>query len=72
MKVISKLFNFGVSAVMLMSMSSCAEETFDVANTPFAQPGDRAETIEVSLSHHTDKPQNIGRPLVNEITSRAG
>ncbi|MDE6343410.1 MAG: DUF4906 domain-containing protein, partial [Muribaculaceae bacterium] len=72
MKVISKLFNFGVSAVMLMSMSSCAEETFDVANTPFAQPGDRAETIEVSLRLHTDKPQNIGRPLVNEITSRAG
>ena len=72
MNLSKRFLNFGFSAVVALAVSSCSEDTFDVANTPFAQPGDRAETIEVSLHLHTDKPQNIGRPLVNEITSRAG
>ncbi|MDE5935535.1 MAG: DUF4906 domain-containing protein [Muribaculaceae bacterium] len=72
MTLINKFLNFGFSAVVALAVSSCAEETFDVANTPFAQPGDRAETFEVPLRLHTDKPSTIGKPLVNEITSRAG
>ena len=53
-------------------MVSCADTEFeDVTDAPFAQPGDRAETIEVPLRLHTDKPSVIGKPLVNEVYSRA-
>ena len=67
----NRIFNWGISAVMALSMVSCAESDFDATDVPFGQPGDRAETIEVPLRLHTDKPSVIGKPLVNDVYSRA-
>ena len=70
--MLKKFFNFGISVVAALAMVSCADTEFeDVTDAPFAQPGDRAETIEVPLRLHTDKPSVIGKPLVNEVYSRA-
>ncbi len=71
MRMFNRIFNFGFSAVMALSMVSCTETEFDSTDVPFGQPGDRAETIEVPLRLHTDKPSVIGKPLVNDVYSRA-
>ena len=71
MRMFNRIFNFGFSAVMALSMVSCVESDFDSTDVPFGQPGDRAETIEVPLRLHTDKPSVIGKPLVNDVYSRA-
>ena len=67
----NRIFNWGISVVAALSMVSCTETEFDATDVPFGQLGDRAETIEVPLRLHTDKPSVIGKPLVNDVYSRA-
>ena len=67
----NRIFNWGISVVAALSMVSCTETEFDSTDVPFGQLGDRAETIEVPLRLHTDKPSVIGKPLVNDVYSRA-
>ena len=72
MKLINKFLNFGFAMMLTLSVASCADDAFvPDPDDPFAQPGDRAATIEVPLRLHADKPQVIGKPLVNDIVSRA-
>ncbi|WP_302354542.1 hypothetical protein, partial [uncultured Duncaniella sp.] len=71
MKTIDKFLNFLISLLLLPVMMSCSDTDLDVSDAPFAQPGDRAATIEVPLRLHADAPSVIGKPLVNDIVSRA-
>ncbi|WP_286085373.1 hypothetical protein, partial [Duncaniella freteri] len=71
MKTIDKFINFWISLLLLPVMMSCSDTDLDVSDAPFAQPGDRAATIEVPLRLHADAPSVIGKPLVNDIVSRA-
>ncbi|WP_394349350.1 fimbrial protein, partial [Heminiphilus faecis] len=71
MAVFAKLINISATALLLMT-ASCSDERFnDTIIDTDALPGDRAETFEVPLRLHTDKPTLIGKPLVNDIPSRA-
>ncbi len=72
MKLIDSFLNFGFAAMLTLVAASCADDAFvPDPDDPFAQPGDRAATIEVPLRLHTDRPEIIGKPLVNDIVSRA-
>ena len=56
MAVFAKLINISATALLLMT-ASCSDERFnDTIIDPDALPGDRAETFEVPLRLHTDKP----------------
>ncbi|WP_303644966.1 fimbrial protein, partial [uncultured Muribaculum sp.] len=69
-----KLFShIAMFAAGMLALASCSDESIveiDV-DDPFVQPGDRAATIEVPLRFHVEKPSLIGKPLVNDIPSRA-
>ena len=56
MKTIDKFLNFLISLLLLPVMMSCSDTDLDVSDAPFAQPGDRAATIEVPLRLHADAP----------------
>ncbi len=72
MKLINKFLNIGFAAMLVLAAASCSDDAFvPDPDDPFAQPGDRAATIEVPLRLHTDRPEVIGKPLVNDIVSRA-
>ena len=60
-------------AAGMLALASCSDESIgDIdVDDPFVQPGDRAATIEVPLRFHVEKPSLIGKPLVNDIPSRA-
>ncbi len=72
MRLIDSFLNLGFAAMLTLAAASCADDAFvPDPDDPFSQPGDRAATIEVPLRLHTDKPEIIGKPLVNDIVSRA-
>ncbi len=61
------------AAAFILVAASCSDNSLtDTADAPYAQPGDRAETFEVPLRLHPERPATVGKPLVNDITSRAG
>ena len=66
------IINTTAAAFMLVAASCSDNSLTDTANAPYAQPGDRAETFEVPLRLHPERPATVGKPLVNDITSRAG
>ena len=68
MKIFTKLLSHTLPLILL---SACAEADLDCDSTPGALPGDRAATIEVPLRLHTGAPVTVGKPLVNDIPSRA-
>ncbi len=68
MKIFTKLLSRTLPLILL---SACAEADFDCDSAPEALPGDRAATIEVPLRLHTGAPVLVGKPLVNDIPSRA-
>ncbi len=73
MRLINSFLNLGFAAMLTLSAASCGDDAFvPDPDDPFVQPGDRAATIEVPLRLHTDRPEIIGKPLVNDIVSRAG
>ena len=70
---IMKLFShIAMFAAGMLALASCSDESIgDIdVDDPFVQPGDRAATIEVPLRFHVEKPSLIGKPLVNDISSR--
>ncbi len=68
MRILSKLIQISASALLL---SACAETDLNTESSSVALPGDRAATIEVPLRLHTGTPVTVGKPLVNDIPSRA-
>ena len=61
-----------VLGALVLALSSCSDDRFaDNADACMVLPGDRAATIEVPLRLHADAPSVIGKPLVNDIVSRA-
>ncbi|MBJ2161896.1 MAG: hypothetical protein JFR39_07365, partial [Muribaculaceae bacterium] len=68
MRILSKLIQISASALLL---SACAETDLNTESSSVALPGDRAATIEVPLRLHTGAPVLVGKPLVNDIPSRA-
>ncbi|WP_304479440.1 fimbrial protein, partial [uncultured Muribaculum sp.] len=70
MKLFSHIAMFAAGMLALASCSDKSIGDIDV-DDPFVQPGDRAATIEVPLRFHVEKPSLIGKPLVNDIPSRA-
>ncbi len=68
MRILSKLIQISASALLL---SACAETDLNTESSSESLPGDRAATIEVPLRLHTGAPVLVGKPLVNDIPSRA-
>ena len=61
-----------ILAAGVLALSACTDDNLiDIADQPDIMPGDNAATFEVPLRLHTDKPTLIGKPLVNDIPSRA-
>ncbi len=72
MRLINSFLNFGFAAMLTLAAASCSDDAFvPDPDDPFSQPGDRAATIEVPLRLHADKAEVIGKPLVNDVVSRA-
>ncbi len=66
------IIKISVAALMLVTSASCSNNNFnDTVDNPDAQPGDRAETFEVPLRLLPEHPTLVGKPLVNDVTSRA-
>ena len=72
MKLTNHIAIISAVASMLVAASCSDNNLTDTADAPYAQPGDRAETFEVPLRLHPERPATVGKPLVNDITSRAG
>ena len=72
MKLTNHIAIISAVASMLVAASCSDNSLTDTADAPYAQPGDRAETFEVPLRLHPERPATVGKPLVNDITSRAG
>ncbi len=69
MKMLNRIF---ILAAGVLALSACTDDNLiDIADQPDIMPGDNAATFEVPLRLHTDKPTLIGKPLVNDIPSRA-
>ena len=59
-----------IIATATIALASCTED-IDSPGSSDALPGDRAATIEVPLRLHAGTPVPVGKPLVNDIPSRA-
>ena len=66
-----QIVRIAASVPLLWGAVACSDTVFDRTEDPEALPGDRAATIEVPLRLHPEKPKVIGKPLVNDIPSRA-
>uniref|UniRef100_UPI00260F18B0 hypothetical protein n=1 Tax=uncultured Duncaniella sp. TaxID=2768039 RepID=UPI00260F18B0 len=66
-----QIVRIAASIPLLWGAVACSDTVFDRTEDPEALPGDRAATIEVPLRLHPEKPKVIGKPLVNDIPSRA-
>nr|WP_305153699.1 hypothetical protein [uncultured Muribaculum sp.] len=72
MSYLRKLIDITASTLLMLAAVSCSDnEYITEVDDPSVQPGDRAATIEVPLRFHVEKPSLIGKPLVNDIPSRA-
>ncbi|WP_289864528.1 fimbrial protein, partial [uncultured Muribaculum sp.] len=72
MSYLRKLIDITASTLLLIAAVSCSDNEYIAeVDDPSVQPGDRAATIEVPLRFHVEKPSLIGKPLVNDIPSRA-
>lgn len=59
-----------IIATATIALASCTED-IDSPGSSDTLPGDRAATIEVPLRLHAGAPVLVGKPLVNDIPSRA-
>ncbi|WP_290450757.1 fimbrial protein, partial [Muribaculum intestinale] len=59
-----------IIATATIALASCTED-IDSPGSSDTLPGDRAATIEVPLRLHAGTPVLVGKPLVNDIPSRA-
>ena len=66
-----QIVRIAASVPLLWGAVACSDTVFDRTEDPEALPGDRAATIEVPLRLHPEKPKVIGKPLINDIPSRA-